>query len=176
MEKDLRYPIGKANMPHEVTEELRQAWIQDIEELPRRLRTAVQGLTDEQLSTPYRHGGWTVCQVVHHVADSHLNSYVRFRLALTEEVPVIKPYDEGRWAELPDASVTRLEPSFHILEGVHDRWVTLLRSLNEEQFAKTFIHPASGETVSLEENLYLYSWHSRHHTAHITSLRERMSW
>jgi uncharacterized damage-inducible protein DinB len=135
----------------------------------------VKGLTDEQLDTPYRSGGWTVRQVVHHVPDSHLNSYVRFKLALTEDNPTIKPYEEGRWAELSDSNSTPVEVSLTLLESLHDRWVRLLRSLTPEQWKRTFRHPELGE-MTLEKTLALYAWHGKHHVAHITELRKERSW
>jgi uncharacterized damage-inducible protein DinB len=150
-------------------------FIQQIEEAPARLREAVKGLTLEELNTPYREGGWTVRQVVHHVPDSHMNSYVRFRLALTEDEPTIKPYMENLWAELPDARSAPIDLSLGLLESLHTRWVALLRSLTPEQWKRQFRHPELG-VVSLEQNLALYAWHGRHHVAHITSLRERMGW
>ena len=148
---------------------LTEGWIQEIEELPRLLREAVQDLNNEQLDTPYRVGGWTVRQVVHHLSDSHMNAYIRFRLALTEDHPIIKPYEEARWAELPDYTLP-IEISLSLLEALHQRWTTLLHSLSPSDRNKTFIHPDSGE-VSLGENIGIYAWHGRHHLAHITSLR-----
>ncbi|HKG22797.1 MAG TPA: putative metal-dependent hydrolase, partial [Blastocatellia bacterium] len=145
------------------------------EETPARLREAVEWLSPEQLETPYRPGGWTVRQVVHHVPDSHLNSYVRFKLALTEDHPTIRPYREDRWAELEDARSAPLDVSLALLDSLHGRWVLLLRSLKPEDFARTFEHPELGE-VSLEKNVALYAWHGRHHVAQITSLIERMGW
>ncbi|MFB5674588.1 YfiT family bacillithiol transferase [Paenibacillus terreus] len=170
-----RYPIGEFEAPDRFTDELLQSWIKDIAELPAKLRAAVEGLDEEQLNTPYRDGGWTVRQVVHHVADSHINSYVRFKLALTEDGPTIRPYDEGRWAELPDARQLPVEVSLSLLDSLHERWTTLLHSFGPEQFNRSFIHPESGE-ASLETAVGLYSWHGRHHTAHITSLAKRMGW
>jgi len=139
------------------------------------LRAAVAGLRPEQLDTPYRPGGWTVRQVVHHVPDSHMNSYMRFKLALTEDEPTIKPYDEKLWAELADTPATPVEVSLTLLESMHDRWVRLLRSLQDAHFERQFRHPELG-VVRLDRNLALYAWHGKHHVAHITSLRERMSW
>ena len=139
------------------------------------MREAVAGLTEAQLDTPYRPGGWTVRQVVHHVPDSHINSYVRFKLALTEDAPVIKPYDEARWATLADATTTPIEVSLTLLESLHARWVRLLEGMTAAEFLRAFNHPESG-VVRLDQNLALYSWHSRHHVAHILRLRERMGW
>ncbi len=172
---ELRYPIGKFNYEGELTQDARRRAMDDIEAAPARLRAAAEGLSPEQLDTPYRPGGWTVRQVVHHLADSHLNAYTRFKLALTEEEPTVKPYDETRWAELSDARTAPVEISFALLESLHRRWVLLLRSLAPADFARRFRHPELG-VVSLDKNLALYAWHARHHVAHITSLRERMGW
>ncbi len=175
MTDDLRYPIGKFQLDGDITADLRRQWIDQIEAAPAELRAAVAGLSDPQLDTPYRPGGWTVRQVVHHLPDSHLNSYTRFRLALTEEEPAIKTYDETRWAELPDASSAPVEVSLALLESLHRRWVLLLRSLDPDAFARRFRHPELG-VVTLGRNLALYAWHGRHHVAHITSLRRRLGW
>ena len=172
---DLRYPIGNFLFPQSTTLEQHQSWIADVAVLPATLRVAVAGLTPEQLETPYRPGGWTVRQVVHHVPDSHLNSYLRFKLALTEEEPTIKPYDEARWAELADSRITPVDVSITLLEALHDRWVRLMRSLSETDLARTLRHPEIG-VVRLDQILALYAWHGKHHVAHITSLRERMGW
>ncbi|MBZ5626901.1 MAG: bacillithiol transferase BstA [Acidobacteriia bacterium] len=172
---DLRYPIGTFDITCPVAPEARPQLIDQIAVAPARLREAVRGLTAEQLQTPYRPGGWTVRQTVHHVADSHMNSYIRLRLALTEEEPVIKPYDEGKWAELVDARTAPVEVSLELLHSLHHRWVALLQSLSDADFRRTFRHPALG-LVRLDANLALYAWHGRHHTAHITGLRERNGW
>jgi len=172
---DLRYPIGKFHFEGPLTESLKQASLADIARAPANLRAAVNGLSDVQLDTPYRPGGWTVRQVVHHVPDSHLNSYVRFKLALTEDEPTIKPYAEDRWAELADTKSTPIEVSLTLLESLHDRWVRLLRSLTQEEWKRTFRHPELG-AMTLEKTLALYAWHGRHHVTHITSLRERERW
>jgi hypothetical protein len=172
---DLQYPIGRFEFPREVSDQDRARFIQEIAQTPSNLRAAVAGLSESQLDTPYRPGGWTVRQVVHHVPDSHMNSYVRFRLALTEDEPTIKPYDQSRWAELADSRTARIETSLALLESLHERWVLLLRSLSPEDWRRQFRHPELG-VVSLEKNLALYAWHGRHHVAHITSLRERMGW
>jgi hypothetical protein len=172
---DLRYPVGKFKWEGSSTEEQKRAQVDDIERTPARLRAAVAGLTPEQLDTPYRPGGWTVRQVVHHVPDSHMNAYVRYRLALTEDEPTIKPYDEAQWAELIDAKTAPVEPSLTLLESLHSRWVTLLKSLTPTDWARTFRHPELG-VVALEKTLAMYSWHGRHHVAHITALRKRMAW
>ncbi len=174
MSEDLRYPIGKFVKPDEITSESRKELIGEIVELPDKLKSAVNDLSDEQLDTPYRSEGWTVRQTVHHVADSHLNSLVRFKLALTETAPTIRPYYEDRWAELND-SFLPLESSIKIIEGLHHRWTTVLNAMSDADFQRTLLHPDSGEWT-LEKMLALYAWHGRHHTAHITSLRERNGW
>jgi hypothetical protein len=171
---DLRYPVGRFEFPASMTNTDLSEFVDQIAAAPSRLRAAVAGLSDAQLDTPYRPGGWTVRQVVHHVPDSHMNSYVRFRLALTEDSPTIKPYDEARWAELTDTRLP-VEPSLTLLESLHARWVPLLRSLSAADWKRTFRHPELG-LVSLENNAALYAWHGRHHVAHITSLRGRMNW
>src|SRR5579862_8587077 len=175
METSLQYPVGTFQRPEKLTDDQRMACIRTISETPAKLRAAVNGLNDAQLETPYRPGGWTVRQVVHHLPDSHLNSYVRFRLALTEVEPIIKPYDESRWAELTDARTAPVEISLAFIESLHRRWMVLLHSLTPADFARQFRHPELG-VVSLDRNLALYAWHGRHHVAHITSLRERMGW
>ncbi|MCH5585113.1 bacillithiol transferase BstA [Shimazuella sp. AN120528] len=172
---DYRYPIGKFQKPAEFTSELRQQFIQTIENLPSALQDAVEGLTEEQLDTSYREGGWTVRQVVHHLADSHINSYTRFRLALTEESPTIRTYDEGKWAELPDAKHAPISSSLAVIDGLHCRWTILLRSLSPSDWEKVFLHPELGP-MNLDITTALYAWHSEHHVAHITSLRERKGW
>ncbi len=173
-EADPRYPIGKFKAPKANTPEVRAAHIETLRQLPERLRAAVVGLSDTQLDTPYRDEGWTVRQVVHHVADSHANSYVRFKLALTENWPTIKPYDEAAWARLPDSSQA-IEASLILIAGLHERLVALLESMSEDDFRRGFNHPERGR-MTLAENLALYEWHSRHHTAHITNLRSRLGW
>ena len=173
---DLRYPVGRYKAPETITAAQRELWIGELARLPENLKNAIAGLDDPQLDTPYRPGGWTVRQVVHHVPDSHMNSYTRFRLALTEESPVIKPYEEAAWAELVDARTLPTAPSLQLLEGLHARWVTLLRSLTEEQFARTFRHPELGGEIRLDWTLGLYDWHSRHHVAQIAALRQRSGW
>jgi uncharacterized damage-inducible protein DinB len=172
---DLQYPIGRFEWRGENSEQERRRYLDEIERTPSDLRAAVAGLSDKQLDTPYRPGGWTVRQVVHHLPDSHLNSYLRFRLALTEEEPTIKPYQENRWAELADARTAPVETSVALLESLHGRWILLLRGLGPQDFARQFRHPERG-MVSLDWNLAHYAWHGRHHVAHITSLRERMGW
>ena len=171
---DPRYPIGRFTPPPQITVQDRAAHIGVLRDLPDRLAAAVAGLNDPQLDTPYREGGWTVRQVVHHVADSHMNSYIRFKLALTEYEPTIKPYDEGAWAVLPDAAMP-IEVSLQLTRALHQRWVALLGAMTEKDFAKKFRHPERG-LQDLATTLALYDWHSRHHTAHITNLRARMGW
>ena len=172
---DLSFPIGRFSYTGSPDEKQKQAFLNDIAETPANLRAAIKGLSEKQLDTPYRPGGWTVRQVVHHVPDSHLNSYVRFKLALTEDNPTIKAYEEALWAELPDTKQTPLEVSLTLLDALHDRWVRLLRSLTAEQWLRTFRHPQAGP-MTLEKTLALYSWHGKHHVAHITSLRQREGW
>ena len=175
MTDDLRYPIGKFPIEGAVTPEKMREWIDQIAEAPARLRESVAGLSKEQLDTPYRPGGWTVRQVVHHLPDSHLNSYCRFRLALTEDEPTIKPYDEVLWTELRDARTAPIELSLDLLDALHRRWVVLLRSLGEADWPRRFRHPELG-VRNLRQTLAMYAWHGRHHVAHITSLRQRMGW
>ncbi|HXI44261.1 MAG TPA: bacillithiol transferase BstA [Bryobacteraceae bacterium] len=172
---DLQYPVGRFAWPDSVSPYDRRRYIDEIEQTPKKMRAAIAGLSNQQLDTPYRPGGWTVRQVVHHVPDSHMNSYVRFRWALTEDEPMIKPYAEDRWAELADARTAPVELSLALLDALHKRWILLLRSLSAADCAKKFHHPELGE-VTLEKNLALYAWHGRHHVAHINSLRERMGW
>ncbi|MEK5174389.1 YfiT family bacillithiol transferase [Heyndrickxia sp. FSL W8-0496] len=171
---DLRYPIGKFNVNGKVTTEIIEQWIKEIEELPTRLTEAVEGLNDVQLDTAYRSEGWTIRQVVHHIADSHLNSYTRFKLALTENNPTIKLYEEGKWAELPDSNLP-VEISLQLIDALHKRWVYLLRSMISEDIEKTFYHPEFGD-MKLSVNIGIYAWHGRHHVAHITTLRDRLDW
>jgi len=168
---DLRYPIGKFKFEGPTTPEQREELLNQIEQAPSRLRAAVKGLSDQQLDTPYRPEGWTVRQVVHHIPDSHLNAYIRYKLALTEDEPTIKPYAEDRWAQLADTQATPVEVSLAMLDSLHNRWVHLLRSLQPDDWKRAFRHPELG-LVSLEKNLALYAWHGRH----ITSLRERNGW
>jgi uncharacterized damage-inducible protein DinB len=175
-EMDLQYPIGKFTWARTgegllASEAERQQWLSEIEAAPAKLRAAVAGMTEAQLDAPYRPGGWTVRQVVHHLADSHLNSYVRFRLALTEDEPPIKPYKQEDWAKLSDARTAPVEISLALLEALHKRWVLLLRSLPPESYARAMWHPEMGH-VTLEKSLAMYAWHGRHHVAHITTLRQ----
>ena len=172
---DPRYPIGKFNYDGSPSEDQRKKLIDDIAHAPAALRAAVRGLSPQQIETPYRDGGWTVRQVVHHVPDSHMNAYIRFKLALTEDEPTIKPYMEDRWANLSDTQAAPLEVSLALLDALHDRWVRLLRSLPPQDWRRTFRHPELG-VMPLEKNLALYAWHGQHHVAHITELRKRMGW
>ncbi len=171
----LRYPIGKFEAARNISDAEVQGFINDIAVLPAQLREAVNGLTEEQLNTPYRPGGWTILQVVHHLADSHLNSYIRFKLALTEESPTIKPYEEDRWAELADGKTEPVEVSLDLLEVLHHRWVVLLKSLTATDWQRTFNHPVSGITP-LAKAAGLYAWHGKHHLAQITNLRNKNNW
>jgi uncharacterized damage-inducible protein DinB len=172
---DPRYPIGTFEMPAAVTPARRQQAIDEIAAAPAKLRAAVKGLNNSQLDTPYRAGGWTVRQVVHHVPDSHLNAYVRLKLALTEEKPTIKPYDEAAWAELADSKSMPIEVSQTLLDSLHARWDRLWRSLKPEHFARVLVHPEHGERT-VDWLLFLYEWHGKHHTAHITELRKQKGW
>ena len=174
--RDLRYPIGAFRFDGEGSPARRQQWMTEIGAAPAQLRAAVDGLTPAQLDTPYRDNGWTVRQVVHHIPDSHLNAYTRIKLALTEDEPTIKPYEEARWAELPDARGGEIEPSLRLLESLHQRWLLLLRQLSSSDFDRRFRHPEHGRIFGLNEVLAMYAWHGRHHVAHITSLRQRMGW
>jgi uncharacterized damage-inducible protein DinB len=175
MTPDPRYPIGKFSFDGPPTPQQKQQFLADIEQTPARLRAAVQGLSESQLNTPYRDGGWTVRQVVHHVPDSHMNSYVRFKLALTEDEPTIRPYLEDRWAELPEAKHSPIEISLALLDSLHQRWMLFLRNLTDADWKRSFRHPELG-LMSLEKTLALYAWHGRHHVAHVTALREKMGW
>jgi len=173
--ENLKFPVGRYQAPEKISPQQRVAWIEEMAKLPKNLEAAVGGLTDAQLDTRYRPDGWTVRQVVHHLPDSHLNSYARFRLALTENSPVIKPYEEGAWAELSDAKTAPVAPSLMLLNGLHARFVLLLKSMSDADFAKTFRHPELGEN-RLDWTLGLYAWHCLHHVAHINKWREREGW
>jgi uncharacterized damage-inducible protein DinB len=173
---DPRYPVGTFQRGDVLTPEERARCIEQIAAVPRAMREAVAGLTPEQLETPYRDGGWTLREVVHHVPESHMNSYMRFKFALTEETPTIKPYDEARWAKTPEVRDTPIETSLTMIEALHDRWVRLLRAMSAEDFARTLKHPEHDGTMTLDTMLGLYAWHGRHHTAHITSTRARNGW
>ncbi len=173
--EDLRYPVGRHQRPQSLTSEQRRTAIDAIAAAPTLLRAAVSGLDDRQLDTPYRPDGWTVRQVVHHVPDSHLNAYTRFKLTLTEDKPTIKPYQEDAWAQLADTRTTPVETSLTLLESLHERWVILLRSMMPADFSRMLNHPENGP-MSLDQLLALYAWHGKHHVAHVTSLRQRMKW
>lgn len=175
MSEDLRYPVGKFDRPVEQTPQQRRASIAILAALPENLRCAVQGLSEQQVDTPYREGGWTVRQLVHHVADSHINAYVRSRRALTEDWPAVAAYDEKLWASLPDAHTLPVDVSLHLLESLHRRWVALFESLSEEDWQRGYIHSENGRQ-RLSEVLQAYEWHCRHHVAHVTELRKRMGW
>lgn len=175
MSEDSRYPIGKFPGHVEQTPQQRQASIAILAALPENLRSAVQGLTDQQVDTPYREDGWTVRQLVHHVADSHINAYVRTRRALTEDWPAVNAYDEALWAELYDAKTLPIEVSLHLLEPLHRRWVALFESSTEEQWQRGYVHSENGRQ-KLAEVIQIYAWHSRHHVAHVTEMRKRMGW
>ena len=174
--ENLKYPIGKFNKPVSFSASDRAERIGVIERLPARLSAEMSGLSDAQCDTPYRPGGWTIRQVVHHLADSHLNSFVRMKLTLTEENPTIKPYFEDRWATTPDAAAMAVKPGLDLLSGLHARWTVLLRSLGEKDFQRTFFHPQRQQSMSLDENLALYAWHCSHHLAHITGLKKMKGW
>lgn len=172
---DPRYPIGKFTYSNPPDEAQRNQFVSTIEKTPAALRAAIKGLSTQQIETPYRDGGWTVRQVVHHVPESHMNAYIRFKLGLTEDTPTIKPYMEDRWADTGDVQATPLEVSLTMLDSLHDRWVRLLRSLKPEEWKRQFNHPEMG-AVPLEKSLALYAWHGPHHVAHVTQLRKRMGW
>jgi hypothetical protein len=174
--ESLQYPIGRFSWNGESSPQIRGEWLRVIEETPAELRRTVAGLTGEQLDTPYRPDGWTVRQVVHHYADDHMNSYVRFKLALTEDAPTIKPYSEPLWGELPDARLGPIEPSLNLLAALHLRWVAAWRALAPPDWLRTFHHPRSGSEVSLDRLAALYAWHGRHHVAQIRALRVRSGW
>jgi hypothetical protein len=175
MSIDPRYPVGRFQPPEFIGAPERARYIETIEACPAHLRTAVAGLSPAQLDTPYREGGWTVRQVVHHVPDSHMNAFVRFKLALTENEPTIKPYDEAAWAMLSDVADTPVKTSLTLLDALHQRWAILLRGIAEDGWSRKFVHPELG-TTALDTYLALYAWHGGHHAAHITELRKRMGW
>lgn len=173
---DLKYPIGKFSFDAPISEADHPRLINEIAETPAALRKAVAGLSRDQFETRYRPGGWTVKQVVHHLADSHMNAYTRVKLALTEDEPTIKPYDEAKWAELPDSQKVAPEVSLTLLQAVHERWVSILRSMDVADFRRAFRHPEHNRTLTLQQLLGLYAWHGQHHVAHITTLRAREGW
>lgn len=172
----LRFPIGTFIKPEVYTNDILEKYIQTISDFPSKLKHEVAHLTNEQLETTYRPEGWTIKQVIHHCADSHMNSFIRFKLALTEDKPTIKPYFEERWAELPDSKNISIESSLLLLEGLHKRWTVLLKSLTDENLERKFIHPEHGNEIPLKENMGVYAWHCEHHLAHITELKKRKNW
>jgi uncharacterized damage-inducible protein DinB len=172
---DLRYPLGPFDRPESIFPDLRLSALATLADLPSQLHNAVHGLDHTQLNTPYREGGWTLRQLIHHIADSHMNAFIRVRLALTEEAPTIKPYDQAAWAELHDSTAAPIEWSLALIENLHARWVMLLQSLADAQWQRTFTNSERGP-MSIELATLLYAWHSRHHTAHITHLRRREEW
>ena len=174
MSEDLSYPIGKYDKGEKINRERRKQFIKEISELPDVLRAAVRNLSDEQLDTPYRPGGWTVRQVVHHVGDSHLNSLIRFKLALTEDNPTIRPYAEDLWAQTGEYKLP-VEVSLNLIDCIHQRWTALLESMSDKDFARILNHPETG-IWTLENLLGMYVWHGKHHTAHITNLKKRHQW
>jgi hypothetical protein len=175
VEVDLRYPVGKADKKGPLTPDERKHMIESLGAAPAKFRAAVAGLNDTQLDTRYRNGGWTIRQVIHHVADSHMNAYIRFRFAVTEAEPTIKPYDEKAWAELADARTAPVEISLQLIDAIHQRWVILLHSVREIEYNRAMKHPERG-LVTLDDTLALYEWHGRHHEAHITGLRRERGW
>lgn len=172
----LKYPIGKFNVPETITPELLNECIGVIETFPVKLKQEVEKLTDEQLDTPYRPDGWTIRQVVNHCSDSHMNSLMRFKLALTEDRPTIRPYFEDRWAELADSRTMPINAALKILDGIHERWIILLKSLSAKQLNRSFVHPEHGKESTLEETICMYAWHCQHHLAHITNLKKEQAW
>lgn len=172
----LRYPIGKYNAPQKIKKSEVKRWIKEIDKLPKKLKDAVKNLSDEQLDTPYRQGGWTIRQVIHHLADSHMNSYTRLKLALTEENPTIKPYEQAKWAELTDGKTLPIKFSVDLLKNLHKRWVTILKTLDKDQLKRTFFHPDKQRNIPLDEFIGLYAWHSNHHLAHIENLKKTKGW
>ena len=172
----LKYPISKFDKPTEITKDILKKWISDISTFHKRLLSEVINLTDEQLDTPYRPDGWTIRQVIHHCADSHMNSLTRLKLTLTEDNPTIKPYFEERWAELADSKNLPIEPSLKMIEGIHERWTVLLNNLSESDYSKIFIHPEHGKEFRIDENIGIYAWHCNHHLAHITETKKSNNW
>lgn len=173
---ELRFPIGEYKAPNQISPSDVKAWIADIEQFPQNIKKETLHLSDSQLDTPYRPDGWTLRQVVHHCADSHINSFIRFKLALTEDKPTIKPYFEDRFAELIDSKTLPVSPSISILEGLHLRWITFLKKLDTDDLKRTFIHPEHGKEFFLDEYIGFYAWHCNHHLAHITMLKQKMGW
>lgn len=174
--QNFSYPIGLYDYQGLHTPSQRAELIAQIQSLPQRIRAAASDLTTEQLDTPYRPGGWTVRQLLHHVPDSHANGYIRTKLALTEDTPTIKPYEEQHWAELPDTNQLPIESALSLLDALHTKWVAVWQLMTDEQFARCYFHPANQQRVSLDEQLGLYAWHGNHHLAHLTALRKRLGW
>ncbi|MBA2874759.1 YfiT family bacillithiol transferase [Thermaerobacillus caldiproteolyticus] len=172
----IRYPIGKFEKPTSFREEDVKQWISDIRMLPKQLREAVSGLNDEQLNTPYREGGWTVAQVVHHLADANMNAFIRTKLIVTEELPTVKPFEENDWAETAEARAFPIESSLKLLEGLHERWTALLESLPLEDFKRKLYHPAMKTELELYTCVAMFAWHGKHHVAHIRNLRTQKGW
>jgi DinB superfamily len=172
----LRYPLGRYKAPEEFSDSKIINWVSNIESFPAKLKSEVDNLNDSQLNTSYREDGWTVKQVVHHLADSHLNAYIRVKLTLTEDEPTVKPYFEYKWAKLIDSEIVPIGESLKLLRGVHQRWAAILKNLSEEEWQRRYFHPENKSYVSLKEMTALYSWHCDHHLAHITSLKQRMGW
>lgn len=173
---NLRFPIGEYSPLENPSQKDIEQFIYTIEAFPGKLREAVSSLNNEQIDTPYREGGWTIRQVVHHVADSHMNSYIRFKLALTEDKPAIRPYDEAKWAELPEAKSGELELSLPLLEALHKRWVVMLKNITSEQLGRKYFHPETNKENDLRYLIGLYAWHSEHHLAHVVNLKKKMGW
>ncbi len=174
--EQLKFPIGRFENPREMTQEALSQFISDIKTFPLKLKNETESLSNQQLDTPYRPEGWTIRQVVNHCADSHMNSLTRFKLALTEDKPIIKPYDEAKWAQLPDSLPMPIQPALLMLQGIHERWITLLESLTKDELERAFIHPEHGKEIKLSEAMALYAWHCNHHLAHITTLKKRKGW
>ena len=172
----LQYPIGKFEMPEFMSLDLLKSWVVTIEVFPDMIKKATNHLAEDQIDTPYREDGWTIRQVVHHVADSHMNAYIRFKLAITEDKPVIKPYKQGLWALYPDANEMEIDASVMIIEGVHDRWVALMKTLDRKDWKRVYVHPEYNREIALDEAAGQYAWHCKHHLAHINGLKERMGW
>ncbi|MBA2610625.1 MAG: bacillithiol transferase BstA [Bacteroidetes bacterium] len=174
--EELKYPVGQYKKPASFTKEILENAISVIEQFPKKIKQEVEHLSDEQLDTPYRPEGWTIRQVVHHCADSHMNAHIRLKLALTETTPIIKPYTEALWAELEDTKNFPIHSSLIIIEGVHARWTAVLKNMSDIDFNRNFIHPEKGRTLSLHESTDMYAWHCNHHLAHITGLKKRKNW
>lgn len=174
--ENLKYPIGKRQYNGKMSPAEFAGCLHDIENLPGKLRKEVENLSPEQLNTPYRPGGWTVRQVVHHFSDSHMNAFIRFKLALSEEQPAIKPYAEAAWAEMPDSISMPVEPGLNLLQALHQRWIVLLKSMNQSDLQRSYVHPQYGKVFTLDEAVGLYAWHCNHHLAHITELKKRNQW